>query len=89
MNEITLVSAPENPYKKPKGVKNKIFKVGDIVLTCDKNIGTIIEIQEGFRDRADKWHNEFVYCLNLNHLSGSPRILFMGWELEKMDVVNL
>ena len=89
MTNIKIVSAPENPLKRPKGVKDKKFKLGDIVMTAEGHIGSVIDIQDGYRDRADKWHNKAMYRLNMNHLPGSPRVVFIGWELRKADISKL
>jgi len=83
MPKVLIVSAPSNPFKKPKGTKNKKFNLYDKVVTPQGYEGTVIEIEHGYKDREDKWHKGTLYRLDLPNILGSPQVLFAGWQLKK------
>jgi len=81
--KIEIVSAPSDPFKPASGAKRKRFKVGDQVVTPEGHKGTVIQIAEGYYDRADRWQNRRMYRLDLPTVPGSSRVCFAGWELER------
>lgn len=74
---IQAVPAPED-YEPPP--EDKVFQVGDYVMTPDQRSGKVSEIRDGYVNRADQKVDRPMYHVD-TQLPGTPRVWWFGHEL--------
>lgn len=75
--KIEIVPAPED-YPHPP--EDKVFQVGDWVMTPDHRSGKVEKIQEYYLNRADKRVDRPMYYVDTG-LPGMPQVWWFGYQL--------
>lgn len=76
--EIELVSAPEDYSHPEHDIK---FKLHDKVQLPDGEICTIVHVDKGYTDRANKYHKRKLYTVDTKK-PGMPIDKYFGYQLK-------
>ncbi len=82
VNHPMLVPSPDD-YDHPPDAADHVFALGDRVQTPYGEVDLIVDIREGYRNRADEYVQLSQYRVD-SKLPGSPVIWFFGWQLKRV-----